>query len=244
MSIDNIDMSRVPKHLAIIMDGNGRWAKEHSLANRLKGHEAGAQTVRRALKACDELGIRYLTLYTFSTENWKRPKAEVDGLMALLSRFLDAHKNELLEKGIRLRAMGERYPLPEPLLAKLDGVCEMTKGNKKLDLILALNYGSRAEIVSAARKLAGKVREGELSPEEITEEKFSSELYLPDVPDPELMIRTGGEMRLSNFLLWQLSYSELYVTPKYWPDLETEDIIAAVAAYQKRDRRFGEVKTC
>ena len=244
MSIDNIDMSRVPKHLAIIMDGNGRWAKEHSLATRLKGHEAGAQTVRRALKACDELGIRYLTLYTFSTENWKRPKAEVDGLMALLSRFLDAHKDELLEKGIRLRAMGERYPLPEPLLAKLDGVCEMTKGNTKLDLILALNYGSRAEIASAARKLAEKVKAGELSPDEITEEKLASELYLPDVPDPELMIRTGGEMRLSNFLLWQLSYSELYVTQKYWPDLEVEDIIAAVAAYQKRDRRFGEVKTC
>lgn len=164
--------------------------------------------------------------------------------MALLSRFLDAHKDELLEKGIRLRAMGERYPLPETVLTKLDSVCEMTKENKKLDLILALNYGSRAEITAAARKLAVKVKVGELSPEEISEETLAGELYLPDVPDPELMIRTGGEMRLSNFLLWQLSYSELYVTPKYWPDLETEDIIAAVAAYQKRDRRFGEVKSC
>ena len=164
--------------------------------------------------------------------------------MALLSSFLDANKDERLEKGIRLRAMGERYPLPDSVLAKLDSVCEMTKDNRKLDLILALNYGSRAEIASAARKLAVKVRAGELSPDEITEEKLSSELYLPDVPDPELMIRTGGEMRLSNFLLWQLSYSELYVTPKYWPDLEVEDIIAAVAAYQKRDRRFGEVKSC
>jgi undecaprenyl diphosphate synthase len=159
--------------------------------------------------------------------------------MALLSRFLDAHKNELLEKGIRLRAMGERYPLPEPLLAKLDGVCEMTKGNKKLDLILALNYGSRAEIVSAARKLAGKVREGELSPEEITEEKFSSELYLPDVPDPELMIRTGGEMRLSNFLLWQLAYSEFYFTPKAWPDFDKDELIKAIEAYNHRERRYG-----
>jgi len=244
MSEIMIDPTRVPKHLAVIMDGNGRWAKEHSLGTRLKGHEAGAQAVRRALKACDELGIRYLTLYTFSTENWKRPRAEVEGLMALLSRFLDAHMEELREKSIRLRVMGEREPMPRDLLKKIDRVCEYTKEGKKLDLILALNYGSRQEIVSAARKLAEKVAEGEMEISGITEETFSRALYLPDVPDPELMMRTGGEMRVSNFLLWQLSYSELYVTSKYWPDLEVKDIYEAVAAYQKRDRRFGEVKTC
>ena len=244
MTVNDLDKNRIPRHLAIIMDGNGRWAKAHSLPTRLKGHEAGAEAVRRALKACDLMGVRYLTLYTFSTENWKRPKAEVEGLMALLSRFLDANVEELREKGIRLRIMGERKPLPEALLEKLDKACEYTLPGKKLDLILALNYGSRLEIVKAAAKIARSSAAGELDPESLDEETFSRFLYLPDVPDPELMIRTGGEMRLSNFLLWQLSYSELYVTPKFWPDLETEDIIAAVAAYQKRDRRFGEVSLC
>ena len=244
MTVNDLDKSRIPAHLAVIMDGNGRWAKAHSLPTRLKGHEAGAEAVRRALKACDLMGVRYLTLYTFSTENWKRPKAEVDGLMALLSRFLDANVEELREKGIRLRIMGEREPLPEALLAKLDKACEYTRPGQKLDLILALNYGSRLEIARAAAKAAKAALAGELDPDSLDEETFSRFLYLPDVPDPELMIRTGGEMRLSNFLLWQLSYSELYVTPKFWPDLETEDIIAAVAAYQKRDRRFGEVSLC
>ncbi len=244
MTVDDLDKTRIPRHLAVIMDGNGRWAKAHSLPTRLKGHEAGAEAVRRALKACDLMGVRYLTLYTFSTENWKRPKAEVEGLMALLSRFLDANVAELREKEIRLRVMGERHPLPEPLLEKLDKACEFTKPGKKLDLILALNYGSRQEIVQAAADIARKAKSGELDPDRLDEETFARSLYLPDVPDPELLIRTGGEMRLSNFLLWQLSYSELYVTPKFWPDLETEDIIAAVAAYQKRERRFGEVSSC
>ncbi|MBR5901084.1 isoprenyl transferase [bacterium] len=244
MTVNDLDKTKIPRHLAIIMDGNGRWAKAHSLPTRLKGHEAGAEAVRRALKACDIMGVRYLTLYTFSTENWKRPKAEVEGLMALLSRFLDANVEELREKEIRLRIMGEREPLPEALLQKLDKACEYTKPGQKLDLILALNYGSRLEIAKAAARIARKAAAGELDPDSLDEETFSRFLYLPDVPDPELMIRTGGEMRLSNFLLWQLSYSELYVTPKFWPDLETEDIIAAVAAYQKRDRRFGEVSLC
>jgi undecaprenyl diphosphate synthase len=244
MTVDDLDKTRIPRHLAVIMDGNGRWAKAHSLPTRLKGHEAGAEAVRRALKACDLMGVRYLTLYTFSTENWKRPKAEVEGLMALLSRFLDANVAELREKEIRLRVMGERHPLPEALLEKLDKACEFTKPGKKLDLILALNYGSRQEIVQAAADIARKAKAGELDPDGLDEETFARSLYLPDVPDPELLIRTGGEMRLSNFLLWQLSYSELYVTPKFWPDLETEDIIAAVAAYQKRERRFGEVSSC
>ena len=244
MTVDDLDKTRIPRHLAVIMDGNGRWAKAHSLPTRLKGHEAGAEAVRRALKACDLMGVRYLTLYTFSTENWKRPKAEVEGLMALLSRFLDANVAELREKEIRLRVMGERHPLPEALLEKLDKACEFTKPGKKLDLILALNYGSRQEIVQAAADIARKAKAGELDPDRLDEETFARSLYLPDVPDPELLIRTGGEMRLSNFLLWQLSYSELYVTPKFWPDLETEDIIAAVAAYQKRERRFGEVSSC
>ncbi len=244
MTVDDLDKTRIPRHLAVIMDGNGRWAKAHSLPTRLKGHEAGAEAVRRALKACDLMGVRYLTLYTFSTENWKRPKAEVEGLMALLSRFLDANVAELREKEIRLRVMGERHPLPEALLEKLDKACEFTKPGKKLDLILALNYGSRQEIVQAAADIARKAKSGELDPDRLDEETFARSLYLPDVPDPELLIRTGGEMRLSNFLLWQLSYSELYVTPKFWPDLETEDIIAAVAAYQKRERRFGEVSSC
>ena len=244
MTVDDLDKTRIPRHLAVIMDGNGRWAKAHSLPTRLKGHEAGAEAVRRALKACDLMGVRYLTLYTFSTENWKRPKAEVEGLMALLSRFLDANVAELREKEIRLRVMGERHPLPEALLEKLDKACEFTKPGKKLDLILALNYGSRQEIVQAAADIARKAKAGELDPDRLDEETFARSLYLTDVPDPELLIRTGGEMRLSNFLLWQLSYSELYVTPKFWPDLETEDIIAAVAAYQKRERRFGEVSSC
>ena len=241
MTISGIDMAKVPRHLAIIMDGNGRWAKEHSLPTRLKGHEAGANAVRRVLKACDELKIRYLTLYTFSTENWKRPKAEVEGLMALLSRFIDANEAELIEKGIRFRVMGERNPLPEALLAKIDRLVENTKNCEKLDLILALNYGSRREILEATRRLAALACAGKISPEKITEEDFKAALYLPDVPDPELMLRTSGELRLSNFLLWQLSYSEIYVTPKYWPDIQTEDIIEAVRDYQKRNRRFGGV---
>ncbi len=240
MGIDVIDFNKpVPKHVAAIMDGNGRWAKQHGFAAKLKGHEAGAETIRAVLRACDKAGIRYLTLYAFSTENWKRPEKEVAGLMKLLRDFLIKNSDEFIEKGIRLRAIGQIHRLPKETREELERSIEKSKDNAKLDLILALSYGSRTEIVDCIRQISSIVKSGELNPEDITEETVIQNLYAPDVPDPELLIRTSGEFRISNFLLWQLSYSEIYVTPVLWPDFGEDDFYEAIADFQKRSRRFG-----
>ncbi len=240
MSIDIIDFDKpVPKHIAVIMDGNGRWAKKQGLVARLKGHEAGAETIRAVLRACDEAGVRYLTLYAFSTENWKRSKSEVAGLMELLRRFLIKNTDELIEKGIRLRAIGQIDRLPDQTRKELKRSIEKSKNETKLDLILALSYGGRTEIVDCIRQISSIVKSGELDPEDISEETVKQNLYAPDVPDPELLIRTSGEMRISNFLLWQISYSEIYVTETLWPDFRENDFYEAIADYQKRSRRFG-----
>jgi len=242
MSIDIIDFDKpIPKHVAVIMDGNGRWAKKQGFAAKLKGHEAGAETIRTVLRACDKIGVRYLTLYAFSTENWKRSKNEVAGLMELLRRFLIKNTDELIDKGIRLRAIGQIDRLPNGARKELERSIEKSKHNTKLDLILALSYGSRAEIVDCIRQIALIVKEGKLAPEEITEETVKQHLYAPDVPDPELLIRTSGEMRISNFLLWQISYSEIYVTPTLWPEFKEDEFYKAIADYQNRSRRYGGV---
>jgi undecaprenyl diphosphate synthase len=240
MSINEIDFGKpIPKHVAIIMDGNGRWAKKHKFAAKIKGHEAGAETIRAVLRACDKVGVRYLTLYAFSTENWKRPKSEVDGLMKLLRKFLKKNTDELVEKGIRLRAIGRLDKLPSETRAELERSIEKSKNEKKLDLILALNYGGRTEIVDCIRQISSIVKSGELLQENISEETVKQHLYAPDVPDPELLIRTSGELRISNFLLWQISYSEIYVTKTLWPDFRENHFYKAIADFQKRSRRFG-----
>lgn len=237
-----IDMSKpLPRHVAIIMDGNGRWARQHGYSARLQGHRAGAETVKAVLRACNELHIRYLTLFAFSTENWKRPAREVEGLMRLLREFLADNIGELMEKGIRLRAIGHLQDLPEATRAALEDAITRSQHNAKLDLILALSYGARQELVDAARRIAQDVLSGVLNPEEIDEHAIQQRLYAPDVPDPDLLIRTSGELRISNFLLWQISYSELYVTPILWPDFREADFYDAICAFQARQRRFGDV---
>jgi len=240
MNIEAIDFDKpIPRHIAVIMDGNGRWAKKHGFAARLKGHEAGAETIRAVLRACDNIGVRYLTLFAFSTENWKRSEKEVAGLMKLLRDFLVKNTDELIEKGIRLRAIGQIHRLPPETREELDRSIERSKHNSKLDLILALSYGSRTEIVDCIRQIASIVKSGKLNPEDVSEETVKQNLYAPDVPDPELLIRTSGEFRISNFLLWQLSYSEIYVTPTLWPDFREDDFYEAITAFQNRTRRFG-----
>ncbi len=237
-----IDMTKpIPRHVAIIMDGNGRWARSHRLQTRVKGHEAGAESVRAALRACEQTGIHYLTVYAFSTENWRRPAEEVQGLMKLLRRFLRDNLAELQEKGIRLRAIGRLDLLPAETRAVLDECIEQTRANDARQLILALSYGARQELVDAVQAIAGEVQRGTLAPAHIDERVIAAHLYAPDVPDPDLMIRTSGELRISNFLLWQLSYAELYVTPVLWPDFREPDLYDALVAFQSRTRRFGDI---
>ena len=227
------------EHLAIIMDGNGRWAKARGLP-RSEGHRAGGETVRRVLGFCRDAGIRYLTLYAFSVENWKRPKEEVDALMGLLVSYLAGEESMLHRHQVRLRIMGQRDDLPAEVQAALNHV-ESATAHYERQLILCLSYGGRREIVSAAKKLAQAAAEGKLDPASIDEDVFATQLYLPDVPDPDLIVRTSGEMRLSNFLLWQASYAELYVTPVLWPDFDKADFDAALASFGKRERRYGGV---
>ncbi len=226
------------EHVAIIMDGNGRWAKERGLPH-LKGHREGAETVRRVVEMSKEYGIKYLTLYAFSTENWKRDKEEVDGLMELLLEFLETQLEILQKNNVRLKAIGRLKELPQEVYEALMQVIEETAGNTDGTLVFALNYGGRAEIVDAARKLAEDVRAGEINSADIDENLFRQYLYAPEIPDPDLMIRTSGELRLSNFLLWELSYSELYVTDVYWPDFGRDDFSRAIDSYYGRDRRYG-----
>jgi len=233
-------MSKVPYHVAIIMDGNGRWAKERGL-ERWQGHRKGIENVRRILKTCKELGIKVLTLFCFSTENWNRPKREVDFLMRRFEHFLDREYKELMRNNIRLKVIGQRYRLPSKLQRKIEEVEEKTSSNKEFTLVLAISYGARQEIIEACRKICRDFKEGKISEEEITMENFSKYLYTSDLPDPDLLIRTSGEIRISNFLLWQISYTELYFTKVYWPDFSPEHLKEAVEEFSKRERRFGKV---
>lgn len=226
------------KHVAIIMDGNGRWAKKHDLP-RVEGHKKGADTVEDLLTYIYKYGVKYLTLYAFSTENWKRSEEEVNALMSLLSFFLQDKKQKMLDNKIRLRVTGRIDGLPEEVANSLREVMAETAKNYEYTLILALNYGGRAEIVDAAKKFAEECISGKISPESLDESTFKQYLYLPDVPDPELMIRTSGELRLSNFLLWELSYSEIFVTDTLWPDFSEEEFRSILENFGKRDRRFG-----
>ncbi|MBE6404855.1 MAG: di-trans,poly-cis-decaprenylcistransferase [Lentisphaerae bacterium] len=226
------------KHVAIIMDGNGRWAKKHDLP-RVEGHKKGADTVEDLLTYIYKYGVKYLTLYAFSTENWKRSEEEVNALMSLLSFFLQDKKQKMLDNKIRLRVTGRIDGLPEEVANSLREVMAETAKNYEYTLILALNYGGRAEIVDAAKKFAEECITGKISPESLDESIFKQYLYLPDVPDPELMIRTSGELRLSNFLLWELSYSEIFVTDTLWPDFSEEEFRRILENFGKRDRRFG-----
>jgi undecaprenyl diphosphate synthase len=238
--LNHINPLKCPQHIAIIMDGNGRWAQQQG-EMRLFGHSSGVEAVREVLKGCVESSVRFLTLYAFSTENWNRPKEEVDGLMNLMVETISNEVEELHKSGVRLRCIGDMNQLPEDCRnALLDGMKE-TAANDKVDLILALNYSARWEIINATRIIASAVASGKLLESEITDEVFSQYLSTAEIPDPELMIRTSGEHRLSNFLLWQLAYTELYFTPKLWPDFTKEDLFEAIVDYQCRERRFGLV---
>jgi undecaprenyl diphosphate synthase len=228
----------VPRHIAIIMDGNCRWAKQRGLPRR-EGHRAGAESIREAIVACKELGVEYLTLYAFSSENWSRPADEVKALMNLLDRFLDEQAKELDRQDVRLQAIGQLDRLPEKTRARLEKIKERTAGNKSLTMVLALSYGAREEIVEAARALAADAAAGKISPEEIDNALFASRLQTRDIPDPDLLVRTSGELRVSNFLLWQISYAEIVIVRKFWPDFRHRDLLDAVAEYQGRNRRFG-----
>ena len=228
----------LPKHVAIIMDGNGRWATARGLP-RILGHRAGAEAVRQVAEACCELGIAALTLYAFSWENWSRPSEEIQELMVLLDEFLAKEAETLRNKQIRLRAIGRLTELPREVLAHLNQLMAETAQCHQMTLTLALSYGGRQEIVDATRRIATLVQEGRLAPEQIDETVFRQYLYLPDLPDPDLLIRTSGEQRISNFLLWQISYCELYVSPTLWPDFTKEELLEAIRAYQQRNRRFG-----
>ncbi len=236
-----LDPQRLPTHVAIIMDGNGRWAKKR-LLNRIQGHEKGAETVRTIVRTCRETGIAHLTLYAFSTENWQRPKVEVEALMVLLKRFLVEEQSELMENRIRLNAIGQIERLPESVREQLHRTMHLTAENRKMTLHLALSYGGRSEIVRMVRTIAETAASGGIGGGDITEETVSRHLYTSGIPDPDLLIRTSGEMRISNFLLWQIAYAEIFVTDTLWPDFGREEFLAILQAYQKRERRFGRVK--
>lgn len=234
------DNCQLPRHVAVIMDGNGRWAKKRLLP-RAAGHTAGMSRVKSIMTRSSELGIEYLTLYAFSTENWSRPQEEVSFLMNLVIEYMKKELQAMHALNIRIRTLGDISVLPQPVVDVLDDAKEHTSGNTGLNVCLALNYGGRAEIAAAGSSLARKCLEGELRPEEITEEMFASALETKDIPDPDLVIRTSGEQRLSNFLLYQLAYAELYFTPVLWPDFGDREYDEALAAYQDRNRRYGRV---
>jgi undecaprenyl diphosphate synthase len=237
---DQIDPNNLPLHIAIIMDGNGRWAKRKGAA-RIFGHRNAIQAVKDVTEGCGELGIRYLTLYAFSTENWGRPKEEVDGLMELLVNTIKKEIGNLMENQVKLLTIGDISHLPAVCQRNLEEARTSTRNNTGLVVQLALNYSGRWEIVNAARKLAHEVQQGKIHVEDIDETLFASRLENSNIPDPELMIRTSGELRVSNFLLWQIAYTELYITKTLWPDFRKEDLYEAICAYQHRERRFGKV---
>jgi undecaprenyl diphosphate synthase len=230
----------IPRHIAIILDGNGRWAKQRGLA-RIFGHEEGAQSVRQSVEGCGELGVEFLTLYAFSQENWQRPAVEVNALMNLLQKFLQETTPELIEKNVRLRAIGRLSELPAACQKQLNASIAATAGCGGLTLILALSYSGRAEVIDAVKSLLADVAAGRLREADIDADVFSQHLYTRDLPDPDLLIRTSGEMRLSNFLLWQLSYTEIHFTKTLWPDFRKEDLLEAVRDYSNRQRRYGSV---
>jgi undecaprenyl diphosphate synthase len=234
-----VTLENLPRHLAIIMDGNGRWAKERNLS-RIEGHRAGAESVRVIVRSCRKIGIPVLTLYAFSKENWQRPSREVQALWQLLSRYLKSELKEMLENSIRLNAIGDIQELPKSVHRLLVETMEKTGANRDMILNLALSYSGRSEIVRAAQKLAASCLAKELQPAEIDEVIFSNNLFTADMPDPDLLIRTSGEQRISNFLLWQMAYTELYVSPVYWPDFREPELMEALADYQRRERRFGK----
>jgi len=242
---DDIDISfyspdRVPEHIAIIMDGNGRWAQQRGLP-RSSGHEAGIEGVRAAIRTASDLGVRYLTIYSFSTENWNRPQDEVEMLMELFAVTMTAEVEGLHEEGVRVELIGDMSVLPAETRESFMSAIAKTHDNEGMTLIMAVNYGSRAEILRAVRSLASDAKSGELDPEAIDEGLFASRLYTANIPDPDLVIRTSGEMRISNFLLWQIAYSEFYVTDILWPDFDKFELLRAVLSFQKRNRRFGKV---
>jgi len=236
-----LDPAELPRHVAIIMDGNGRWAKKQGLP-RIRGHRAAEKTVRDIVEFCGEIGIEYLTLYAFSVENWQRPKSEVNALMRLLRQYLVKERPGMMENNVRLVCIGRMNGLPERVQDELTKTIDLTGNNRGLTVVLALNYGSRAEIVDAAKQCVCKALQGSLSPEEIGEELFSRYLYTSDIPDPDLLIRTAGEYRLSNFLLWQISYCEIWITPVFWPDFGREQMVEALKEFAARERRYGGVK--
>jgi len=239
-TVSGVDPLPPPRHIAIIMDGNGRWARERGLP-RIKGHEQGASSVRAVTEGCAELGVRYLTVFAFSTENWKRPKEETDALMGLLEQFIGQELPGLMKNRIRLRAIGRTHDLPPNCRKALQDAIDATAQNDRMTLILALSYSGRSELIDAVRALCREALRGELNPDDIDTARISSALDTRDFPDPDLLIRTSGEMRLSNFLLWQLSYTEIYVTEKLWPDFGKDDLRDAIAAFHKRERRFGGI---
>ncbi len=230
----------VPKHIAIIMDGNGRWAKKRKL-NRIFGHRHAIKAVDETVTACVELGVKYLTLYTFSTENWNRPQYEVEALMNLLVETVHKQRKKLVKNGVRLETIGKIEELPEKAYRSLCSLKEETKQGNKLTLVLALNYGARRDILSAVQTLAQKVQQGEVNPEDISEEVFKQHLDTRNIPDPDLLIRTSGEIRISNFLLWELAYTELYFTEVLWPDFRRQHLEEAIRNYINRERRFGKI---
>lgn len=236
---NNIDLNRLPEHIAIIMDGNGRWAKKKGML-RMFGHEKGVKTVKKVTTAAAQLGVKYLTVYAFSTENWNRPVLEVTALMKLLVKSIKSETKTLMKNEIRLQAIGNLHMLPEECRLQLEETIEETKNNKRMTLVLALSYGAQTDIVQATKDIAEKVKSGELNPENITEETIKSHLSTSLIPNPELLIRTSGEERISNFLLWEIAYAELYFTKVLWPEFDEEEFYKAILSYQNRERRFGK----
>lgn len=234
----NIDPQKIPKHVAIIMDGNGRWARKRAM-NRILGHEEGTESVRVIVRKSRNIGIEWLTLYAFSEENWKRPKYEIDALMVILKRFLRSELQEMLENGIRFQTIGRTDKLPRDVQNILDETIRKTSLNRDMVLTLALSYGGRQEVSRAIKKIAEKVESGDLNAGEVTEELVSDFLYTSGMPDPDLLIRTSGEYRISNFLLWQIAYAEIYITSTLWPDFREEEFLLSIEEFQKRERRFG-----
>lgn len=235
--VQQLDFSRIPRHVAIIMDGNGRWAKERKLP-RVEGHRAGSESVREAVETCARLGIKYLTLYAFSKENWKRPRREVATLWKLLEDYLKKEDKVLVENKFRLKVIGQREAIPVSVQKELERVEELTKDNDRMTIVLALNYGGRTEIIDGVKKI---LKEKDFDRETLDEEKFSEYLYTAHIPDPDLLIRTSGELRVSNFLLYQIAYSEIWITPAYWPGFRKKHMFQALIDYQKRERRFGDI---
>ena len=228
----------IPRHVAIIMDGNGRWAEKRGLS-RNEGHHAGLESVRDVVRSAHELGVKILTLYAFSQENWNRPKGEVEALMTLLDRYIDSEVDEIDRNGVQVRVMGRMEDVPHAIRDKLEAAVERTRENEQMILVFALSYGGRQEIVDAARQLVAAAEAGKVHADAVDEKTFASCLYQPDLPDPDLLIRTGAEWRVSNFLLWQIAYSEIHVTDRMWPDFRKPHLVEAIADYQQRERRFG-----